>query len=817
MYLKKLEVVGFKSFAAKTVLELSPEIIGVVGPNGSGKSNIAEAIRWALGEQSYKLLRSKKSEDVVFAGSDGRSKASYAEVKLLLDNGDTKMPVDLEEIEITRRLYRSGEGEYYLNGRKVRLLDLVELLSQAGFGQSTYTVVGQGMIDNFLISSPADRKILFDEAAGIKQYDLRREQAVKKLSQTESNLVRIQDILSELTPRLEILRKQAEKAESREDVEKELKLKSEIYFSATFHRINSQIKSVKEGCGKLNAQIAEVDDQIRLINHKLDNFEEEQKNYQSLDRDHREKLAEFEEERTRLLTEQALLQARLEYLKESGDTSDLEKKIKLLKGLGEKISYERQRITVYKEELKGREGLLKHKLSETKAVNDKLGELQVSGQIQPADLHIVWQITDSITELLKSPRPSMATIKKSISLLHEKLSSLRGRTVSPAKIRDLKKLIDKLTQERETLSEKIKDLSVKIATANHVIDTYSEQVQELTKEVKAASREKSENPSELQKDLETVGKTLKIIEAKASEQLSKIRESEQRRSKDLNQSFSLRSDFSNLQNKRTDYVQKLSSDQTELTALNSELASLRDQYAEYGIKEKLEDLPDHHAQNLHQLEDEVRKLRGRLSALGEVDEEVIKEFKETNTRHQFMADQVGDLESARGDLRKVIDQLDEMIEAKFTASFEKINEKFSEYFNRLFSGGKAGLKLNKDESSYGVDITVSPPGKRLQSLHSLSGGEKAMTSVALLCAILSVNPSPFCVLDEVDAALDEANTTRFGDILVELSEKTQFVIITHNRATMRRAASLYGITMDENHVSKMLSMKFEEAKKYSKV
>src|SRR3990172_13109210 len=251
MVLKRIEITGFKSFAGKSVLDFCPDkkeanITSVVGPNGSGKSNIADSIRWVLGEASYKLLRSKKSEDVIFSGSEKKGKSSYAEVSLFLDNSTKKLAIDFTEVEILRRLYRNGDNEYRINGAKVRLMDIYELLARCGFGQATYTVIGQGMVDQMLFYGAKERKVLFDEAAGVKQYELKREQSLRKLEATDQNLLRIKDILGELSPRLKHLKKQMEKAEERKVFETDLKETLKNYYSFKWSEFSSKITEKKK-------------------------------------------------------------------------------------------------------------------------------------------------------------------------------------------------------------------------------------------------------------------------------------------------------------------------------------------------------------------------------------------------------------------------------------------------------------------------------------------------------------------------------------------------------------------------------------------
>src|SRR3990167_6834688 len=275
MYLKRLEIQGFKSFAQKTVLDFEPGITAVVGPNGSGKSNVADSLRWVMGEQSLKLLRGKKSEDVIFAGSDRKSKLSFAEVSLTFDNKDHKIPSDYSEVVVTRRLYRNGESEYLLNNNRARLLDVVDMLLSCGFGATNYAVIGQGLIDQMIMAGPAEIKNLVEEASGVKPYYLKREKTIRRLEQTEENLLRVSELLQEIEPRLRSLKRQAKRMEERETVAQELKKLQFEYFGQQLYLIQTEISAVSEPLNTKQEAIAKLHFEISSFSKKLEKEEQQ--------------------------------------------------------------------------------------------------------------------------------------------------------------------------------------------------------------------------------------------------------------------------------------------------------------------------------------------------------------------------------------------------------------------------------------------------------------------------------------------------------------------------------------------------------------
>ncbi|MBF8280907.1 MAG: smc, chromosome segregation ATPase, chromosome segregation protein [Candidatus Magasanikbacteria bacterium] len=773
MYLQRLEAQGFKSFANRTVLEFRPPkngkrgVTGVVGPNGSGKSNIADAIRWVLGEQSLKLLRGKKSEDVIFSGSDRKSRLGFAEVSLVLNNenggrerrikeieekGEELTPLEFSEIVITRRLYRDGESEYLINGHNVRLTDIQLLLARARFGQKTYAVIGQGMIDHILVASPSERKEFFDEAAGVKEYQIKRHQALNKLGHTRENMAQASGLLAEIEPRVKSLLRQVKKLEERGQIEAELMAAEKRYY------------------GKLWIDLAE----------KLEIFK---KDHQELST----KMKKRQHEYQTLLDE---LKALEQKESETGALTGLQKEY-------EKLISERQKIH-----------------EEAVTVNTKIEIAKVRRQSEK-----VW-----------APLP-LSDILFELDALHKKishvLSVLRGvKTLAAVTIiiadaekieAQSGKLLERMQkpQEKENaapdpaLTEKLEDLKASELLLEEKIVGVRKEMEQVSKEDK---QEKTQF-FELQRRLQS--------------KQSEIHGEEQR----LN---AVAIELARLETRRETLEEEM---QNAFVGRGEEAAP---KIAEIKTAEK-ETLAGVQTDALQPL---VFKLRHQLEMIGGIDELVVKEYEETNSRYQFLSGQMEDLTKALADTERAIKELDELLKDRREQALNSLNSEFDRFFKMLFSGGAARLapvfaeeadlekeaeegealvnaevqdeiasKKSREPILVGMEIQATPPGKRIKDINILSGGERAMTSVALICAIMANNPSPFVVLDEVDAALDESNSIRFAEIIDQLADKTQFIVITHNRATMYKSDILYGVTMGEDGVSKILSVNIEEAEK----
>lgn len=760
MYLSRMELQGFKTFAQKTSLVFPGPKQGdhaltvVVGPNGSGKSNIADGIRWCLGEQSMKLLRGKSSQDVIFSGAEGRSRSGFAEVSLTFDNSDHSLNVSFAEVVVTRRLYRDGESEYLLNGSVVRLADIQLLLAEAGVGQRSYSVIGQGMIDHVLTASPEDRKIFFDDATGVRGFQIKRHQALLKLQKSAENLADVEMVLRELEPRLNMLRRQIKRLNEREALTLELATLSKTYYGTQWWNLADERALVE-----------------------------------------RRKALEFDVKLAEKRSELAASDSRLATLEAQQSPSS--ENTESMNGLQ----------TAYKR--------AQQELADARrahfAAERELELAKVKAQTTWAPL----PLAEIISEV------------HGVASVHD---DLLGRLKRVENIGELAPIIGDV----EVVTTRSKKLRDRLTRPNPEDFTPSAEMLGAIESARAlvARREALVKKSEL------------AIDAKAKETTANTSEV-----------FSVQREVRRVQ-------QELSALEGQANQVNIDLARIETRIE--GLKKEMQDsvpdsvesimaaVPVERIFELGPTHDRLLRLRHQLELIGGIDESVTKEYGEAEERFTFLSTQVADLRGAISSTEKVIDELDEQIKKQSDVAFKAIATEFQKYFEILFGGGRCSLvKLTKEEvdadlghpreggdsaaldelvhhddvdtlesiakrveerkdAVVGIDIQATPPGKRLKALNLLSGGERALTSIALVSAIMATNPAPFVVLDEVDAALDEANTVRFANILNELRKLTQFIVITHNRATMEKADMLYGVTMGDDGVSKLLSVKLED-------
>ncbi|MBU0649245.1 AAA family ATPase [Patescibacteria group bacterium] len=734
MYLEKIELQGFKTFAAKTSLAfLAPRgdkkgITAVVGPNGSGKSNISDAIRWAMGEQSIKLLRGKKSEDVIFSGSPKRARSGFAEVSLHLNNEDRSADIDYAEVVLTRRLYRDGQTEYYLNKNKARLQDIQLLLAQANFGPRTYSVIGQGMVDHILVASPQERKEFFDEAAGVKQFQIKRHSALNKLENSRQNLNQAILVINEIEPRLRSLSRLAKRLERREEVEATLHELQRKYYGTLWRESKEKIMAQEKNFNAIDAELKKASAKLGELSRGFEKLEHEKPR------------------------SDAFSNIQAEYQKLMNEKTELKEKYF---GLQRKI------------DLAG--------LKQEKAPGLPIADI-VSG------LEKIDELQMKVLELLKQGQGIENEAKEIQAVIRGLLE----------KLREPKKQIQdpRLNNELDAVSQKLKNMDAELEACQRKMNDFNKE--EESKRSKFFDMQKEQR-----------------------------RESEQVHA---------------LETRLNDVKIELAKLETRRDGLEQEMRQELDQRME-----QIKAASPEETVNPDDIYPEMNRLKHQLELIGAIDEETMNEYKETKERYDYLKDQTEDLTAAIESLEKIIQELDDQIKTQSEASFKKLDLEFQKYFKILFGGGEAKLvqvaeeiperqdeerldeaeeaeaapkpNLKKKKIVTGIEIQATPPGKRLKSINALSGGEMALTSIALICSIMANNPSPFVVLDEVDAALDESNSIKFANIIDELSKRTQFILITHNRATMNRARALYGVTMSEDGMSKMLSVKLEEAEK----
>ncbi|MFA5063231.1 MAG: AAA family ATPase [Candidatus Omnitrophota bacterium] len=1065
MYFKKLELLGFKSFCDKTVLHFEPGITAVVGPNGCGKSNIFDSIRWVLGEQSAKSLRGSEMLDVIFNGTDNKEPLGMAEVTLTFDNKARFFNFDNDEVAITRRLFRSGESEYLLNKNQVRLKDILDLLLGTGVGAESYSIIAQGKIDLVLSSKPEDRRLVFDEASGITKYKAQKRETTRKLEETEQNLLRVNDIVTEVKRQISSLERQANKARKYREVFDELKNKeiaqavlSRKDLLAQKEGIINQLKELQlqeEGLlGVIREQEAKVasragelkalEDNIMSTRNEILNLESQVIRNNERISFNDEKAAELEKEKTTLqeqvgevrikliVDEEKLKEVKAEYLglkaaiegkslvlseKESqinslaaNIKSSLDKIVDFKKEIMElvvKIAAARNQISefasqqqvflarkkrlevdkakVYEEKAIAEESLSKitrevdlvkeviegllqkisgvksdlekegfsltainsqiadlerqvltlesHKefleklkekyldISETMnatvyldklptektsglviKINDFLGlsdsdktsfaaNFKVSGEAKPIELD-TQKIDEKIANIkaqlegLKNSKQAKETgiedLNKSVAVLQQEL---RGQEINLAnketQCATIREQFNKAKEEEDIivleLNDTQKELSVLEANILVSQNTLSElnnshrlaedsilkeedsvsQNSKLREELLVAITQVKTELESLNKKIISDEQTLNILEDTFNRDKENLRNTEKQIDDSAQKLLSLKEEakscefkvvehkkdieakvltlkdfekaYAQLSEGAGDVSAKIEEGRDKLDILKNNLYELQMQdkdidYKYSAVKERMlqayrielegvEALPEN--VDISVLGQEITELKRKLDSYGTVNLVAIEEYDELKKRYDFLIQQQTDLSSAKESLHQAILKINRTTRQMFIDTFEKVREEFRNYFRLLFNGGDAQVYLidENDPLESGIEIICRPPGKKLQNILLLSGGEKSMSAIALIFAIFKVKPSPFCILDEIDAALDEANVDRFSRVLQEFAKGSQFIVITHNKKTIVNANVMYGITMENSGVSKIVSVKFAQDKK----
>ena len=1182
MYLKRLELQGFKSFADKTILELMPGITSVIGPNGSGKSNISDAIRWVLGEQSMKSLRGAKSLDVIFAGTQNRKSLGFAEASLVFDNSDGKLPIEYTEVTVTRKIYRSGETGYFINKVPCRLKDVLELFMDTGIGKDGYSIIGQGKIDEILSNKSEDRRHIFEEAAGIVKYRTRKQESEKKLEHTKLNLLRINDILTEIEGNLGPLQVQSDKAKKYLNLREELKnieiglfvyniakykesleeiikdidimqtqcneeegklervkiLKEELKSSIDeiteeienmsnlgfesqkeIEVLNSDINVAKtritnneENSQRFEKEISEQNDRIQELKEELEQKEAKKdnlkENKQKFEKELNEKQEELEKLTKKLSTKELEIERYKKTVEENTDKKyelhsdsntqdinyqnyekrqnqikqemqstiseldstrlvkediskefyeienkrnkaqktleetakqreDANKKIKdyenNINALSNDMRIKESKLKFLVETEKEKEGYIKSVKSLLKDCENvkELGKgmhgvlaniIEVPENLETAiEMCLGASLQNIVTETEEDAKRLVEYLRKNnlgrasflpiTSVKGKKLDKIKGneagiigiasdlvkyskkyeqiilnllgRTVivdnmdtaikvakqngytfrivtvegdliNPSgaitggsvmkktvnilgrgkeieklqkEIETLKLKIQKLENEKEEFEESIEgilelvsnlerelqEIEIDYATKKQKVLSIDENIQKLENRLNKLKQEQTnleqsktealQNKEKIQKEIEEIISkneelskiitefaelnkddqkyiddlnfditNLKISVSSFDESEASIQEIQERINQELNNSnISIEnkqrqieqivienqnlqktieeklaqieevkdkvknssSKIEELKKERTEKSSKLSKQEDEITSKFKVIEDLKGQLVKLDVKkskidedintiinkmwEEYEITPNtageyQKPENVQLTQRRVNQLRTEIRELGSVNVDSIEEYKNLKDRYDFMSEQRLDLENTMAQLRKIINDMTQIMKEQFNEKFKIINKNFGEVFAELFGGGKAEVKL-EDESNIlecGIEITVQPPGKKLQNMMLLSGGEKAFTAIALLFAILKINPAPFCVLDEIEAALDDVNVFRYAEYLKKFTEHTQFLVITHRKGTMEAADTVYGVTMEESGISKLLSMKLNK-------
>ncbi len=871
MLLKHLELHGYKTFANRTSFAFDAGITAVVGPNGSGKSNVADAVRWVLGEQSFNALRVKKTEDLIFSGSASRPRLGMAQVGLTLENPNpwsAEPPADgngkqdesdqprtrvdpvaellrsnPSEVTIARRAYRDGDNEYFLNGSRVRLRDIQELLAHWGLARNTYAVIGQGLIDQALSLRPEERRALFEEAAGIGLYQSKRQNALDKLEETKSNLLRVNDIINEIAPRLPSLARQAERARNYAGVVQALDEKLRLWYAFQWARAQSvaqdtaaREKSSREALNNRRVQVQGLTVLLAQFRHKGQELRtllaEGRRARGLLEGEHATRTRDLAvlEERLRFTTQQRdeaaadLIALQASRQQQKDKAAQAAARVGECEGARDGLV---ERLRLAEEELRELELLAANaEAMEAKSEPEfhelarKLAELRSQLSVYEEGLRLAAALSvqaDVLAnfEIRRAQAVSAAESSRAKIVEFRTALAIAERDVAGARAAE--------QAGRQQLAE----LDAQVAAKKQRVETLAQQVLTLTAQQDQLQRRADETAGSLAEiDQRVIPAEAELAEAEKRQAELEEQESVER---------SRLAEFEEAHNRAVLDVERSRAEIARLeTEIEDDLASGRIvseiKITDEGNGNTRENLIVPSADLPHQLrlrlgdevvtlpvvtavpeglEKEIRKLRNQLKYMGSINPNAPQEHAELKARHTFLTEQAADAHNAIASLHKAIAELDEIMRTKFEETFKAVNKEFARFFTLLFDGGTARLELTQPEdiSQTGIDIIAKPPGKRAAHLAILSGGERALTAAALLFAILQVAPTPFCVLDEVDAMLDEANVGRFRDALKSLSKATQFIVITHNRTTMESADTVYGITMSEDGVSQAMSLR----------
>ena len=1001
MYLKALEIQGFKSFPDKTRLSFEKEITAIVGPNGSGKSNIADAILWVMGEQRSKALRGSKMEDVIFGGTEKRGKLGFAQVTLILDNSGRMFDSDNEEIMLSRRYYRSGESEYFINRESVRLKDLHSLLMDTGLGRDGYSIIGQGRIAEIVSSRSTDRREVFEEAAGISRFRYRKEEAERKLEKTEENLVRINDKIEELELQVGPLKTQSEIARQYLLLRDELRVKEISVWMLTLEKLHAQSENVALEYEQTRQSLEQAKASLEALYASSESISERMHQKDVETEQIRDRLSAAESAVNECDSAAAVLRGSVKNTRDGLQRMllDMAEQETRVRELREQIEGNQTRIEALENDLRevqdeitangnvldGCRMKLRSREESLQALSDRATKLAVDGRSTDARIHMLSEMEKdyegysravrtvmqeagrgtlrgvhgpaanllradeecalaietalgaaaqnivvdtqndgrSAIELLKKQDAGRATflpldtirgsvmrdapvndpgfVGIAVELVRfdpqytEIFNNLLGRTVVAESLGDAIRMskangnrlrivtldgqlinaggsmtggsaakgsgilsraneLQKLRKQREKIAAQEKTCQAELDRAKSQLSGLRYQLDMALEDQTALLSRKSSLEAEqrttqsavhqlqllldsLSGDSESRQRAVQAEEDKITALQEQIRQKEKELQKLRAAAQAVRDEIGSVSKARLELEGRRTRAEKEAQQRNAEIIELerriarqeqRKLSAEMEEKQILDKLWDNYelshsaAMALRQPVDsvtrwnkEIGELRRQISALGTPNLGAIEEYERVSSRDEFLTGQRDDVDKAKKELLDIIRDVTGEMKDVFVEKFREIDLCFRETFRELFGGGKAALMLEDEDNvlECGIEIKVQPPGKSLSTISLLSGGEMAFVAIALYFAILKVRPTPFCVMDEIEAALDEANVNRFASYLRRMADKTQFLVITHRRGTMEEADMLYGVTMQEKGVSTVIELDLEAAQK----
>ena len=809
MKFKYLEMTGFKSFSEKTTVLIEKGLTGIVGPNGCGKSNIVEALRWCMGENSAKSMRGSGMEDVIFSGTSNRPSKNISEVSLLLDNQEKSGSVaykEFDEIAVKRKIEKDKGSKYYINDKEVRARDVQTFFADLSTGAHSPSLISQGRIGQLVTAKPIERKSILEEAAGISGIHARRQEAETRLNAAENNLKRADELKRQQQKQLDNLKKQAEEATRYKEISKQIKkIEAGLYFL--------KIKDIEKDKKQLLEKLSELDDEISAINidynHNNTLLEEENKKLSPLRDKKLESAASLQKlnlDMTNLVEEESRVKSLQEKLEKSIKTveSDLEreKSISLDADLNEK------RISKEKEELLNTENKLidVEKTSSNELQKSKLELNKLQSQLD----EMLDKIEEDIDNNIKLSKDSFKILKqlvKKITLSQEEYAEKYGKNKS-------------IESDSIKRKERIKNIDIELENWRNLKVNSEKMITELndrTNKIKIEINENQKNPERIATSKGQNLQNLENIKKRNEEIENELVEAEKKYS-------AINENLREIQLKLSDLKESKARNEATIEGIeNRKKDLLYSVQNELNINEETSILPQSDLNNIDEknfpsIEEQTLKIemtKKQRESLGSVNLRADEETKKYESEIKKMEDDRADLYSAIVKLKTSIEELNQKGRERLLEAYTKVNRKFSEVYTKLFNGGTAKIELvdSEDPLEAGLEMFVSPPGKRLQSITLLSGGEQALTALSLIFAVFLVNPSPICVLDEVDAPLDDANVTRFCGLLDELTKitNTKFIIITHHALTMSRMDRLYGVTMAEQGVSQLVSVDLQRA------
>ena len=854
MNFKRLEVNGFKSFFDKTTFLIEDGLTGIVGPNGCGKSNIVESLKWCMGETSAKSMRGSGMEDVIFSGTSNKASKNISEVTITIDNSEKVGQgryIELDEILIKRRIVRDKGSKYFINEKEVRAKDVQTFFADLSTGAHSPSIISQGKIGMIVTAKPAERKSVLEEAAGISGIHIRRHEAETRLNAAENNLKRADELKKQQEKQLENLKKQAEEATKYKDISEKIKLTEAGLYHIKLQEIEKETNDIKK-------KLSEIDNQMRTVKSEINQnnelVEEENKKLEPLRDKKMENLSTLqkinleieslnEEEKrvknlnVKLLNSIKVIQSDLEREKSISLDASLNEK-RILEEKNELLNTEKQLfdierkseidLDVSKSELKDKQLKLDSFLS------NKLESLDLKGQYK--FLSEFEEINTAAIDNLKESKFDDANknLKKLNELLQNQIDYIESIDGNDLSI-DFKKLISDITSSQEKYgstygkNQMIRSDSVKRKERIKNIDQELENWKDLKLNSEKMILNLSERIKKVEQELEENQKNPEQIAISKGQNIQNLENTKK-------QNEELDMEIEKVETKYISINQKLKTVEEKFTVLRENKARLeatvegidqRKMDLIYIVKNELKIenvnnlLSFSDLKNIEEIpsivvqEEKLQKMKKEREALGSVNLRADVETEKFRTTIKKMEDDRADLVSAIVKLKTSINELNQKGRERLLEAFNKVNRKFNEVFTKLFNGGSAKLELvdSDDPLEAGLEMLVSPPGKRLQSITLLSGGEQALTAISLVFAIFLTNPSPICILDEVDAPLDDANVTRFCSLLDQLISitKTKFIIITHHALTMSKMNRLYGVTMPEKGVSKLVAVNLEKA------